>query len=110
MGTGFTSLRLVDGAAEATRRVSDAEVRELADQAFRASVAIIEGHRPELDQLAQTLLDNEVLERDDIDAIMADVPRVSDNRRGSAGKLRIAAAAAAPSPSAKRSGPPAGGR
>jgi hypothetical protein len=39
---------------------------------------------------------------------MADVPRVCDDRRGAAGKLRIAAAAGgAPSASAKRSGPPA---
>ena len=37
MGTGSSSLRAIDdGAAEATRRVRDAEVRELADEAYRA--------------------------------------------------------------------------
>src|SRR6202035_2570419 len=70
MGTGFTSLRIDESAAEATRRVSDEEVRGLADEAFRAAVAIIDSHRPELDQLAKTLLTNEVLERGDIDRIM----------------------------------------
>jgi cell division protease FtsH len=90
MGTGFTSLRLVDGAAEATRRVSDEEVRELADQAFRGAVALIEDHRPQLEELAQTLLTNEVLERDDIDRVMAGVAREPSRRGG--GILGIAAA------------------
>ena len=44
MGTGSSSLRAIDdGAAEATRRVRDAEVRELADEAFRAAHV---DHRP----------------------------------------------------------------
>jgi cell division protease FtsH len=90
MGTGFTSLRLVDGAAEATRRISDEEVRQLADEAFRRSVALIEGHRQQLEALASTLLSNEVLERGDIDEIMVGVPRESNRR--SSGRLEIAAA------------------
>src|SRR5205807_9596455 len=41
MGTGITSLRVQDdNAAEATRRLRDEEVRELADEAFRAALAI----------------------------------------------------------------------
>jgi cell division protease FtsH len=92
MGTGSGSLRaLSDGAAEATRRVRDAEVRELADEAFRAAVSIIDSRRAELDALASTLLANEVLEREDIDRIMRDVPRAAPPRIG---ELSVAAATA----------------
>ena len=92
MGTGSSSLRAIDqGAAEATRRVRDAEVRELADEAFRAATSIIDSHRAELDKLATTLLSNEVLERKDIDRIMGDVPRAAPSRIG---ELSVAAATA----------------
>ncbi len=94
MGTGIKSLRAVsDGAAEATRRVRDEEVRELADEAYRAAVSILDGHRTELDSLAATLLSNEVLEREDIDQIMGDVPRAAPPRIGG-GELGLAAATA----------------
>jgi cell division protease FtsH len=92
MGTGSSSLRAIDqGAAEATRRVRDAEVRELADEAFRAATSIIDSHRAELDALATTLLTHEVLERKDIDRIMGDVPRAAPSRIG---ELSVAAATA----------------
>jgi cell division protease FtsH len=94
MGTGIKSLRAVDdGAAEATRRVRDAEVQELADEAYRAAVSIVDGHRVHLDELAGTLLHNEVLERDDIDRIMKHVPRVAPPRIGG-GVVGLAAATA----------------
>jgi cell division protease FtsH len=92
MGTGSGSLRaLADGAAEATRRRLDDEVRELADEAFRAATAILDTHRPQLDALASTLLANEVLERGDIDRIMGDTPAVAPER---VGELSVAAATA----------------
>jgi cell division protease FtsH len=94
MGTGITSLRVVSaGASESTRRVRDEEVRELADEGFRAALAIIDTHRPELDELASTLLSNEVLERKDIERIMGGVPSAAPPRVGS-GKLGLAAATA----------------
>jgi cell division protease FtsH len=94
MGTGSTSLRVVgDDASESTRRVHDQEVRELADEGFRAALALIDTHRAQLDQLALTLLTNEVLERPDIDRILGDVPRAAPSRRGG-GELGIAAATA----------------
>jgi hypothetical protein len=68
-------------------------VRELADEAFRASQRMLDSHRPQLDELASTLLANEVLERKDIDRIMGDVPR-SAPRRAVQGELGIAAATA----------------
>jgi cell division protease FtsH len=93
MGTGITSLRMAgDGTSEATRRARDEEVRELADEAFRAARTIIDTHRPQLDELATTLLSNEVLERADIDRIIGDVPRAAPPRMGKG--LGIAAATA----------------
>ena len=92
MGTGSSSLRAIDdGAAEATRRVRDAEVQELADEAYRAAQAIVDRHRVQLDELASTLLANEVLERPDIDRIMGQVPRAAPPR---VGELSVAAATA----------------
>jgi cell division protease FtsH len=87
MGTRTTSLQLAgDGLSEATRRIRDDEVRELADEAARAARAIIQDHRPQLEELAATLLANEVIERRDIDAIMAGVPPVRPGRPGSEGR------------------------
>jgi cell division protease FtsH len=92
MGTGSSALRAIDeGSAEATRRVLDAEIRELADQSYRAAQAIVDTHRVTLDQLAATLLANEVLERADIDRIVGDVPRAAPQRIG---QLSVAAATA----------------
>jgi cell division protease FtsH len=92
MGTGSGSLRAIDdGAAEATRRVRDDETRELADEAYRAAQHLVDAHRVQLDQLAGTLLANEVLERADIDRIMGNVPRAAPARIG---ELSVAAATA----------------
>jgi cell division protease FtsH len=94
MGTGFTSLRVADGdVSEATRRVRDEEVRELADEAFRAAIAIIDSHRPQLDELAATLLAKEVVERDDIGRIMHGIDNATAARHGS-GRVELAAATA----------------
>jgi cell division protease FtsH len=92
MGTGSSSLRAHgDGAAEATRRVRDAEVSELADEAFRAATRLIDAHRELLDGLAGTLLSNEVLERKDIDRILGHTPPAAPRRIG---ELSVAAATA----------------
>ena len=47
----------------------------VADEAMRSALRIITDHRDKLDALASALLRNEVLERRDIDRIMAGVPR-----------------------------------
>jgi len=65
----------------------------LADEAFRAAIVIVEAHRKQLDDLAETLLANEVLERGDVDRIMRGVPNAAPQRRGG-GELGIAAATA----------------
>jgi cell division protease FtsH len=94
MGTGVGSMRVLqDATSEATRRVHDEEIRELADEAFRAALSIIGKHRSQLDSLAATLLTNEVLERADIDRVMEGVPKAAPPRIGR-GELGIAAATA----------------
>ena len=95
MGTGITSLRVVpDGSSsDAWRRVRDEEVRDLADEAFRGALSILDQHRAQLDALTTRLLTNEVLERKDIDEIMVGVPSVAPPRIGG-GELGIAAATA----------------
>jgi cell division protease FtsH len=92
MGAGATGQRAwvdLDAASEASRRIRDEEQRELAYEAERAARHIIRTHRVQLEELAGALLRNEVLERDDLDRILGDVPRVE--RPAHLG-LRIAAA------------------
>ena len=93
MGTGLGSQRVtVDGEhlSDLMLRVRDQEQRDLADEAYRAAHALITSHRDKLDELAATLLGNEVIERADIDRIMAGV-KAADRPR--AGELRVAATA-----------------
>jgi len=104
MGTGLTSQRLAlggDELSDMTRRVRDQEQRDLADEAYRAAYDLIDRHRDKLDELGQTLLENEVLDRDEIDRIMEGVPRV---RHAGAPEVRIAAASQGP-PSKANAGP-----
>jgi cell division protease FtsH len=95
MGTGLSSQRAsveYDMVSEQTRRMRDQEQRDLADEAYRAAHELITGHRKQLDALAKTLLDNEVLERGEIESIMREVPPIERGIPG--GHLRVAAATA----------------
>jgi cell division protease FtsH len=91
MGTGLMSQRSSDVAVQSEHalRVRDQEKRDLADEAYRAAYKIVSDHRPKLDELANTLLEHEVLERAEIERIMAGVPPV---KASGVGGLRIAAA------------------
>jgi cell division protease FtsH len=98
MGTGFQSLRtgeddVTNLSSEHTRRLRDEERQDLADQAHRRAQQLITTHRSHLDALAETLLTNEVLEREVIDSIMKGVPAVDQGAHG----LRLAAATPRPS-------------
>ena len=62
----------------------------MADQAMRSASRLITEHRRQLDELAQELLRNEVLERPDIERIMEGVPRF---HRSPGQGLRVVAAA-----------------
>jgi len=74
MGTSLHS-RKVPGEdyslSEATRRKIDEEQQELTDMAYRGAVELVMKNRSLLDELAHRLLENEVLERSDIDEIVA---------------------------------------
>jgi cell division protease FtsH len=91
MGTSVSAIQLTaEGGAvsDRTRELRDAEQQHLADEAMRRSVRLLNGHRPQLDQLAHALLRQEVLERKDIERIMEGVPTP---RHVSAAHLRVAA-------------------
>ena len=53
--------------SDATRRLIDEEQQFIADQAHRRALSMVSEHRDLLEGLAARLLDNEVLERADID-------------------------------------------
>jgi cell division protease FtsH len=94
MGNSISSLRIsAEGGqvSDRTRQVRDEEQQHLADEAMRSAVKIIREHRDKLELLAQQLLRNEVLERDDIDNIMAGTPKMESRP---ASGLRVVAAAA----------------
>jgi cell division protease FtsH len=55
-----------------TRRQVDEEQQYLTDLAHRRALKIVSENRPLLDSLAHTLLENEVLEREDIDRLVGD--------------------------------------
>jgi cell division protease FtsH len=75
---GSDSTRAADPAllSETMRRRMDDEQRELTYVAQRQAHELISAHRAELDALAAQLLEHEVLERKDIERIMASTPRL----------------------------------
>ena len=78
MGTTITSRRVsAEGGlvSDRTRELRDDEQQHLSDEAMRGAVKLILEHRPLLDELARALLENEVLERNDIERIMSGTPR-----------------------------------
>jgi cell division protease FtsH len=90
MGTSITSRKVSAHGGEVsdrTRELRDEEQQHLADEAKRAAGRLITTHRDKLDELAAALLRNEVLERADIDRIMAGTSRFKR-----AGGLRVVAA------------------
>ena len=96
MGTGLKSRRLPAddfSMADATRREMDVEQEHITEQAYRRALAIIVENRPLLDELAHTLLENEVLDRAEIERIVAvHRGRPYALAGGAAGPPRIAAA------------------
>jgi cell division protease FtsH len=92
MGSSITSRQVAaEGGAvsDATRRVRDEEQQSLADEAYRSAERLIRAHRAQLEELAESLLANEVLERNEIDRVMAGIPRLERAPRVG---LRVAAA------------------
>jgi cell division protease FtsH len=95
MGTELHSRQLPAGdysMSDHTRRMIDDEQQFITDQAYRRAVRIVEDNRDLLEAFAQTLLDKEVLERADIDRLMAayrDGQATAAN--GAGGRARVAA-------------------
>jgi cell division protease FtsH len=76
--------------SEQTLRLRDEERQDLIEEARRAAQKLIVAHRRQLEELAQELLEHEVLERDAIDRVMKGVPRME---RAPGVGLRVVAAA-----------------
>ena len=92
MGSGDAPQAAIKDQAlsDLTRRIRDEEQRELAFEAHRTGWELITTHRDLLNRIAGALLENETLERAQIDRIMEGVPRVE--RRKPMPDLRVAAA------------------
>jgi cell division protease FtsH len=88
--------------SETTLRIRDEERQDLIEQARRAAQRLVLAHRPQLDALAAELLEREVLERDSIEEVMRDVPRLE---RASGVGLRVVAAASGRQGTAPPPGP-----
>src|SRR3954449_11104596 len=83
MGTTITSRRVShEGGlvSDRTRELRDEEQQHLTDEAMRGAMKLILEHRDKLDDLARSLLDNEVLEREDINRIMEGTPKLERPR------------------------------
>src|SRR5687767_5026901 len=100
MGTSITSRKIASHGGEVsdrTRELRDEEQQHLTDEAKRSAARLIVEHRDKLDEMAAALLRNEVLERADIDRIMAGTPRF---RRAGSGLRVVAVHGQAPTTSA----------
>jgi cell division protease FtsH len=95
MGTAASGQRAwvdIESASERSRQIRDEEQREIVWEAERVAREILTEHREKLDELALTLLEQEVLERGDLDRILGDVPKLERARPRAAAELRLAAA------------------
>jgi cell division protease FtsH len=75
MGTELASKQLPSddySMSDHTRRMIDEEQQYLTDLAHRRAMEIVGGNRALLEALANTLLENEVLEREDIERLVAE--------------------------------------
>jgi cell division protease FtsH len=53
----------------------DNEVRRLIDEAHDEALEILEGHRAKLDALAARLIERETIDRDEVEAFLAEIPK-----------------------------------
>jgi cell division protease FtsH len=60
--------------SEETKRLRDSEQARLTDGAFSESVRLLTRHRAALDRMAHALLEKETLVREEVEALLADVP------------------------------------
>jgi cell division protease FtsH len=104
--------------SEMMRQRRDEEVQEIAEEAYRGAHRLLSDHRDLLDQIAERLLRNEVIERDEIASIMAEhraggpQPRsrdeVTEPELNAGSPVAEALPATEPEPEPRRSQPPPG--
>jgi hypothetical protein len=73
MGTGIRAHQVPGddfAASESLKRQRDEEVQAIADEAYRGAERLLADHRDLLDQIAERLLENEVIERAEIQSIV----------------------------------------
>ncbi len=110
MGTSIRSHQVPAddfGVSEALRRTRDEEVQAISEEAYRGAYRLLVDHRDLLDEIAERLLANEVMEHDEIRSIMdrerdeAGVPTELEERRPPAPSVsaRAGSFAAKPPPS-----------
>ncbi|MCE7926308.1 MAG: ATP-dependent zinc metalloprotease FtsH [Haliscomenobacteraceae bacterium CHB4] len=75
--TGMHDAMLQKPYSEETARLIDEEVRKLFDTAFDKTTAILKEHRSKLENLAELLLQKEVVEKDELEKILGKRPDVS---------------------------------
>jgi cell division protease FtsH len=63
--------------SEETKRLRDAEQARLTDQAYEEAVRLLSKHRAALDRVAVALLEKETLVREELEELLAGVPRES---------------------------------
>jgi cell division protease FtsH len=63
--------------SEETKRLRDNEQARLTDHAFAEAVRLLTKHRASLDRVAGALLEKETLVRDEVEALLVDVPAES---------------------------------
>jgi TPP-dependent pyruvate/acetoin dehydrogenase alpha subunit len=56
--------------SEALRQTRDEEIQEIAEEAYRGATELLTDHRDLLDEIAERLLRQEVIEREEIQEIM----------------------------------------
>jgi ATP-dependent Zn protease len=79
--------------SEETKRLRDSEQARLTDNAYAEAQRLLEKHRAPLDRLAEALLEKETLERDELDAMLADVEPESRSAE-TVGTIRVLSRAA----------------
>jgi cell division protease FtsH len=86
------------GVSEALRQTRDEEVQAIAEEAYRGASQLLTDHRDLLDQVAERLLENEAIERDEIQEIMrahrerhGDTPAPADAEHEALGRAEVMA-------------------
>jgi cell division protease FtsH len=59
--------------SEETKRLRDNEQARLTDHAYEEAIRLLQKHRASLDRVAHALLDKETLDREELEALLADV-------------------------------------